>query len=253
MTIVWIYAIIGVVFVSLLSLLGAFTLTIKDRILKKILIYFVSFSAGAIMGDVFIHLLPEISKKGGFTPQVSFYFLSGIILSFIVEKAICWRHEHHEASCGSKSHIHRFTYMVLLGDAFHNFIDGLIIGAAFLSSIPVGVGTTVAVILHEIPHEIGDFGILVHGGFTKKRAILFNLLTGVTAIIGTVVSLLLNNVIQNSHLFLLSFAAANLLYIAGTNLIPELHKNSNPKQDMIQIISFVFGIATMLPLLLLER
>lgn len=253
MTVVWIYALIGVVFVSSLSLLGAITLAIKDSLLKKILIYFVSFSAGAILGDVFIHLIPEISGTYGFTLQASFYFLIGIVASFIIEKAICWQHTGHNDGCESDHHVRRFTYMVLFGDGIHNFIDGLIIGAGFLASIPIGIGTTLAVILHEIPHEIGDFGVLIHGGLSRKKALFYNFISGLTAIAGTVLSLVLSQYMKGTHLFLLCFASANLIYVAGSNLIPELHKGSNTKKDLVQIVSFIAGILIMLPLLLLEK
>ncbi|MDO8610009.1 MAG: ZIP family metal transporter [bacterium] len=247
MILIWLYAIVSVCAVSLLSLLGALTLTIKDVYLKKILIYFVSFSAGALFGDVFIHLLPEIVKESGFTLQISFSFLLGIVLSFLLEKIICWNHQHNVEQ--SKHSIHRFTYMILVGDSVHNFIDGLAIGASFLASIPLGIATTIAVVLHEIPHEIGDFGSLVHGGFSKKDALYFNFLSGLTAIVGTIIALLLNKVIANINPYLMAFAGANLIYIAGSDLIPELHKNSNFKKDIIQTLIFIFGIGIMLLLL----
>ena len=143
--------------------------------------------------------------------------------------------------------------MVLIGDGLHNFIDGLIIGAGFLSSIPVGIGTTIAVILHEIPHEIGDFGVLIHGGLSRKKALLYNFISALTAVLGTVLSLLLGRLLEETHLFLLCFASANLFYIAASNLIPELHKESDVKKDLLQIIGFIAGILFMLPLLLLEQ
>lgn len=248
----WVYAIIGVVFVSLLSFLGALTLAVRETFLRKILIYFVSFSAGAILGDVFIHLLPEIARQSGFTLATSFYFLFGIILSFIVEKAICWKHSTHESSCHEHHHVQRFTYMILLGDAFHNFIDGLMIGVGFLTSIPIGIGITTAVVLHEIPHEIGDFGVLLHGGLEKRRALFLNFFSALTAIVGTILALLLGEAIKGIQVFLLCFAASNLLYIATSNLIPELHKESQVNRDLVQIASIVLGILVMLPLLLLE-
>lgn len=245
---IWIYALSGVFIVSLISLIGVLTLTINDHILKKILIYFVSFSAGALFGDVFIHLLPEIAKETGFTLQVSLSFLFGIVVSFLIEKVICWNHSHHVDE--SKHSIHQFTYMILIGDSIHNFIDGLAIGSSFLAGIPIGIATTIAVILHEIPHEIGDFGSLIHGGFSKKNALYYNFLSGLTAIAGTIIALLLNNLIKNINPYLMGFAAANLIYIAGSNLIPELHKEPDFKKDIIQTIIFIFGISIMLLLLL---
>jgi len=252
MPIVPAYALLGVLLVSIVSFVGAFSIGIKETLLRKILIYFVSFSAGAIIGDVFIHLLPEIVDAYGFDLRISFYFIFGILASFVMEKAICWKHSHHEETCDKHHHVERCAYMVLLGDGLHNFIDGLMIGAGFLTSIPVGIGITVAVILHEIPHEIGDFGVLIHGGMEKKKALFLNFVSALTAVLGTVLSLLLSGMLRDMQLFLLCFAAANLLYIAASNLIPELHKTSNLKRDILQIASFILGILIMLPLLLLE-
>ena len=150
---------LSVVFVSLMSLLGVFTLGIKEKNLHKILRYFVSFSAGALLGDVFIHLIPEVFRAGT-TSYTSLYFLSGITISFIIEKVIYWRENHPSSILGNK--IKHFVFMILLGDGIHNFIDGLAIGASFLISIPIGIATSLAVILHEIPHEIGDFAALLH-------------------------------------------------------------------------------------------
>src|SRR3989344_5572339 len=161
------YTLISVLIVSLISLVGVLTLSLKASTIKKWLIYLVSFSAGALLGDVFIHLLPEIAEEPGFGLDISLYILSGILFSFIVEKVINWRHCHHPTT---KEHPHPFVLMNLFGDFLHNFVDGLIIGASYLASIPVGIATTIAVVLHEIPQEIGDFGILLHGGFSKNKA-----------------------------------------------------------------------------------
>lgn len=247
---IWIYTLISVLIVNFISLVGALTLFLNDRFLKKMLIYFVSFSVGAIFGDVFIHLLPEIANETGFTLQISFTCLLGLVLSFFIEKIICWNHQHHADK--SKHTIHKFVYMILIGDSVHNFIDGLAIGASFLAGIPVGIATTLAVIFHEIPHEIGDFGSLVHGGFSKKNALIFNFISGITAIMGAVIALLLNNFIKNINPYLMAFAAANLIYIAGSDLIPELHKEPDFKKDIIQTFVFILGILVMLSLLFLE-
>lgn len=244
---IWLYSLISVVIVSLISLLGVFTLAIKEAYLKKILTYFVSFSAGAIFGDVFIHLLPEIVKENNFTLQISIFFLTGVVISFLIEKIICWNHDHF-GNLNPK--IKRFAYMILFGDSVHNFIDGLAIGSSFLAGIPVGIATTIAVILHEIPHEVGDFGSLIHGGFTKKEALIYNFISALTAVLGTVIALILYRYIKEANAFLLPFAAANLIYIAGSNLIPELHKEVDIAKGVIQTITFILGIMVMLTLLL---
>lgn len=251
----WIVAIASVVLVSLLSLLGALTLTIKETVLKKILIFFVSFSTGALFGDVFIHILPEITRKSPFTLTMSVYFLFGILASFVLEKILFWNHHSHTDDCHEHKHNHvqSFTYMILFADGVHNFIDGLVIGAGFIASLPIGIATTLAVVIHEIPHEIGDFAVLLHGGLDRRKALFYNFLSAVTAIAGTVIALLVQDYVQGAELFLLCFAAANFIYIAGSNLIPELHRHSEMKYDLIQIVTFIMGILAMFSMLLLER
>jgi zinc and cadmium transporter len=246
---VWGYSLASVAIVSLLSLIGVFTLSFSEKKLKNFLIYFVSFSAGALFGDVFIHLLPEAVEEFGFTIELSLFLLAGIIASFLLEKVVHWQHCHMPIT---KSHVHRFAYMNLFGDMVHNFIDGIIIGAAYLVSIPVGIATTIAVILHEIPQEIGDFGVLLHGGFSKMKAIGYNFLTALTAIAGTIVALTISQQIENVNMFLIPFAAGSFIYIAGSDLIPELHKEEKTVNNMFQVIAFALGIFVMYLLLGLE-
>ncbi len=246
---VWFYSIFSVIIVSLISFVGIFTLSVKEKRLKKFLIYLVSFSTGALLGDAFIHLLPSVVKEYGFGLSISLSVLSGIALSFVIEKFIHWRHCHNT---GNGKHIHPFAIVNLYGDSIHNFIDGLIIGAGYLVSIDVGIATTIAVILHEIPQEIGDFAILLHGGFTKGKALFYNFITAITAIVGLAVSLLSGLYINNILAFLVPFSAGSLIYIAGSDLIPELHKEVAAKKSVIQFALFLLGIFTMFILLYLE-
>lgn len=244
---IFLYSLLSVMIVSLISLIGIFSIPIKTENLRKILLYFVSFSAGALMGDVFIHLLPEV-VKAGFTTYSSIYILSGIVFSFIMEKFIQWRHCHLPIT---QSHQHRFVTMNLFGDAIHNFIDGLIIGSSYLTSIPLGISTTIAITLHEIPQEIGDFGVLLHGGYSKKKALFFNFIIALTAVLGTILVLITSGWFQQSTQFLNCFAIGTFIYIAGSDLIPELHKEGETKKNIKQIISFIFGIAIMFTLLMI--
>ena len=240
---VWIYSLVSVFIVSSISFLGLLTLAINAEKLKKILLYLVSFSAGALFGDVFIHLLPEIVKEVGFTLKISLYILVGIGFFFIIEKFIHWRHCHIPHS---KEHIHPFAMMNLLGDGVHNFIDGIIIGASYLVSIPIGIATTLAVIFHEIPSEIGDFGVLLQGGFSKGKAIFYNFITALTAVFGAVVALLISSFVENITTFLVPFAAGTFIYIAGSDLIPELHKEVEVKKSLLQFVAIVLGVLVML-------
>lgn len=245
----WTYPLLSVLLISSISLIGVITLAIQQSRLQKFLIYLVSFSAGALIGDVFIHLLPELIEENSFTFMTSMYILLGIIVFFIIEKFICW---HHCTIPQNEQHIHRFAYMNMVGDVIHNFTDGLIIGASFLVSLEVGIATTIAVILHEIPQEIGDFGVLLHGGFSKMKALFYNFITSLTAVLGTVIALILNTYIENINTFLIPFAIGSFIYIAASDLIPELHKETEVKKSIIQTIMFLAGIGAMMLLLLLE-
>lgn len=244
---IWLYSLVSVLFVSLVSLAGLITLSIRAEKLKQVLIYLVSFSAGALFGDAFLHLLPEMIESG-FTISSSLSILAGILIFFILEKVVCWQHCHLPIT---KTHVHNFAYMNLLGDALHNFIDGLIIAASYLISIPTGIATTLAVIFHEIPQEIGDFGVLLHGGFSKIKALALNFITALSAVIGVIAGLLFSSM-QGTTSFIVGTAIGGFIYIAGSDLIPELHKHSGLRKSIIQIISFILGIVIMIALLFLE-
>lgn len=246
---VWFYTLASVLLVSLISLVGIVTLSFRETLLKHILIYFISFSAGSLLGDAFIHLLPEAAEKMGFGLNISLYVLSGIITYFIVEKFIRWRHCHIPAA---EEHPHPFSLMILFGDAVHNFIDGLIIGASYLVSFPIGITTTLAVIFHEIPQEIGDFGSLLHGGFSKSKALFFNFLSAIAAVLGAIIILILGPYVEGMTTFLVPFAAGGFIYIASADLIPELHREVEIKKSILQLVFFIMGALVMLSLILLE-
>jgi zinc and cadmium transporter len=250
MTVVWLYSLASVAVVSLISLVGVLTLLLNEESSKKALLYFVSFSAGGLFGDTFIHLIPEAAGQNGFGINVSAFILLGIIVSFIIEKLLQWRHCHIPTS---EEHPHSFAYMNLFGDAVHNFIDGLIIGGSYLVNIPLGLATTIAVTLHEIPQEIGDFGVLLYGGFSKPRAVLFNFSTALTAVLGAIVALSLGSLVIDFTPFIVPFAAGNFIYIAGSDLIPEL-RSEEPKlmKSMLQLAAFIFGVLVLFSLVLLE-
>jgi len=247
---VWLYAIVSVLIVSAISLVGIVALSLKAEKLKNILFLLVSFAAGALLGDVFIHLLPEaIEEAGEFTLALSLSVLAGIAFMFLIEKLIHWRHCH---VVPEENHVHPFATMNLIGDAVHNIIDGIIIGASYLVSIPVGIATTVAVILHEIPQEISDFGVLLHGGYSKKKALFVNFLTALGAVLGVVVALIIGASSETLVGYLVPFAAGAFIYIAGADLIPELHKEVGAKRSVMQFFVFLLGVAVMLLLIVLE-
>ena len=256
---IWLYTLGSVLVVSLVSLVGVFTLAMQSKVLNKLLMYMVSFSAGALLGDSFIHLLPEIAEEVGFTFEVSLSVLFGVVLFFAFEKLIRFRHCHHvperthkkdcNHGCGADDHVHPFALINLIGDSLHNFIDGLIIGASYLVSIEVGVATTIAVVFHEIPQEIGDFCILIHGGYSKARALFLNFVTAAVSFLGAACALILNQRVEGLTEFIIPFAAGGFIYIACSDLIPELHKEVRLSRSMGQFVLFLGGIGVMLLLL----
>lgn len=249
---VWIYSLASVAAVSLISLIGIFTLSLRREKLKNILLFLVSFSVGGLIGDAFIHLLPEAFEKLGMNPATSLLIIAGMLIFFVLEKIIRWRHCHAPIS---DEHMHPMVALNLIGDGVHNLIDGMIIGASFSVSIPIGITTTLAVILHEIPQEIGDFGVMVHGGLSIKKALLFNFLSAVMAILGAVISLLIGIHLKVYTLALLPVTAGGFLYIAGSDLIPELHQGCDIKISTAiwQFIFIVLGVLVMTSLVFLER
>ncbi len=244
-----IYTLVSVVIISLVSLVGIFTFLFKKEKMTDLLLFLVSFSAGSLFGGAFLHLLPEAVEEFGFGMEIGLYALSGIVVFFVLEKFIHWRHCHIPTS---DSHPHPFAYMNLVGDGLHNLIDGLVIGASYLVSLPLGIATSLAVLFHEIPQEMGDFGVLVQGGFTKKRALVLNFLTALTAIVGAIISLLIGNYFEGFIAFVLPFTAGGFLYIAGSDLIPELHKECRSHKSLVQLFGIIIGIALMTALLFLE-
>ncbi len=249
---IWLYSILSVVIVSLISIIGVFTLALNPKTLNKIIIYLVSFAAGALFGGAFVHLIPEAFEKTS-SLTVSIGVLSGIVVFFIMEKFIHWRHCHMPTN---KKHKHPVGFLNLFGDGIHNFVDGVIIAAAYLAGIPLGFIATIAVILHEIPQEIGDFGILLHAGFSKKKALMFNFISALLAVAGAVVALIIGARAEQIALFFLPFAAGGFIYIAGADLIPEIHKDVCAKgfttRAFWQFITFLLGIVIMFSLILIE-
>jgi zinc and cadmium transporter len=233
------YIILATTVVSLLSFAGIFTLSLKEKMLDKILLILIGLSAGTLMGGAFLHLLPEATQDN--TSLDAFILvLVGFVAFFIIEKVLHWRHC-HKGEC----EVHTFTYMNLMGDSIHNFIDGLIMAASFMVSIPLGITTTIAISVHEIPQEIGDFGVLIYGGFSKKKALLLNFLIALTAVLGGIIGYLISNLIENVSLFILPFAAGGFIYIAATDLIPEIKKELNMKKYMATLLVFILGILIM--------
>lgn len=224
---------------GLLGLVGVFSLFMKDKTLGKIILVLVAFSAGALLGGAFLHLMPEAIEAMEVSAAFS-YLLVGFIIFFLIEKLLHWHHC-HEGHCD----MHAFTYLILFGDGIHNFIDGLVIAASFFVSIPFGIVTTLLIIGHELPQELGDFGVLLYGGFSRRKALLFNLASQLTAVAGGIAGFMLSGAAGFTEL-LLPFAAGGFVYIAASDLIPELHKENNLKKSMLSFAFFVVGVLFML-------
>lgn len=245
---VWIYTIISVVLVSAISLVGIFFLSLDRNKLNKILLLLVSFAVGGLFGDAFIHLLPKSFEKIGTNLTTSLYIMVGIFTFFALEKFVRWRHCHVP---NSGEHLHPMVTMNLIGDGVHNLIDGILIGASYSVSIPIGIATTLAVILHEIPQEMGDFGILIHGGLSFKKALLFNFLSSATAILGAVISLLIGPQLEGYSLAMLPITAGGFIYIAGSDLIPELQHEVKVSISIRQFMAMLLGVGIMASLVLI--
>lgn len=234
-----IYIIIANFFISLASLVGVFTLSIKEKTLSKFLLFFISLSAGAMMGGAFLHLLPEASEKINNSLMFGIVLFS-FILFFLIEKVLHWRHC-HKGHC----EVHTFGHMSLFGDAFHNFIDGLAIAGTFMIDVKLGIITSLAIALHEIPQEIGDFGVLLYSGFSRKKALISNFLVALTAVLGGIIGYFLSLQIENMTSYLLPFTAGGFIYIAASDLMPEIKKETNLKKSMVSFGVFLAGIAIM--------
>ena len=207
---------------------------------------------GALLGDAFIHLIPESAEAISNPTLLGILIIAGVLLFFVLEKILHWHH-HHGAEKKGCNHIHPVGNLILFSDGIHNLLDGFIIGAAYLVSIEVGIATTLAIIFHEIPQEIADFGVLIHSGYTKGKALFLNFLSALMAVIGTIIALLLNGQIDGLIHWSLPIAAGGFIYIALSDLVPELHKKSNSaKHSLLQLFIIAIGLAIMIILAFAE-
>ena len=233
----FVWALAASLIVSSISLIGIFALSLSEKFLNRILFLLIGFSAGGLIGAAFLHLLPEALEKSQ-NNIIFIYIILGFISFFILERYLHWRHCHKEGRCD----IHTFTYLNLVGDGIHNLADGLIIGSSFALSIHFGIITTLVIVFHEIPQEIGDFGVLVYGGFSKAKALFYNYISSLTCILGTAIGYILSTKVGSFSIFLLPFIAGGFIYIAACDLIPELHKDPDLKKSTFSLLAFLAGI-----------
>lgn len=245
----WVYALTSAAVVSAISLVGIITLMVGIKRLDRVIPLLVSMAVGGLFGDALIHLLPQAFEESSSAPLTSLYTILGVLIFFALERYLHWHHEHHARSVNP---VHPVAYINLVSDGAHNFLDGLIIGASYLVSVPIGIATTIAVTLHEIPQEQGDFGILVHAGFTPRRALFMNFLSAILALVGVVISLLIGPSVESYTVFMLPLTAGGFIYIAGSDLIPELHREHGARGSVAQFAMMVAAIGMMFLLLLLD-
>lgn len=244
---IWIYAIASTLFISLLSFSGVVFLAFQPKVLKQILFVLISFAVGALFGNAFFLLVPESYYHIPSDKLTGILVIAGLLFMFILEKFIHWRHNHSIDEDVEKHHVKPapLGYISLITDGLHNFTDGVLIAAAWMVSPEIGAATTVTVMLHEIPQEISDFGVLIHAGFSRKKALLLNFLSACTAVLGGVFMLVLGHFTEVATYYILPVAAGGFIYLAGTDLLPELHREKSTKKNLIQFAAIIAGLVLM--------
>lgn len=232
-----IYTVSATVAVSLFSLIGIVFIGAKESRIQKTIYILVSFATGSLIGSALLHLMPE-AVEAGKNPFI--HAVIGILFFLLLEKILYWRHC-HRGHCD----VHTFKYLNLIGDGVHNFIDGIVIGTSFLVDPGLGLTTSLAILFHEIPQELGDFSVLIFGGFSFKQALLFNLLSAATCVVGGIIAYFVGSAILPMKTVLLGFTAGGFLYIAMVDILPELRATDSLRQSMVQISLVVAGIVLM--------
>lgn len=238
---VFLYILISVIAVSLISLVGVAYFAFSAKALSKSMPWLVAFAAGALLGASFFDLVPESFEMLG--AKASIYIVAGILLFLVFENVLHWHHAHHHdcEDCAQQA----TGYSILLGDGLHNFLDGILIASAFMLNIGTGIAVTIAVLLHEIPQEIGDFAVLVHSGFSKVRAVLFNLISALTAVLGGVLAYLSLQNIEKVVPYVVAIGAGGFLYIALVDLFAELKTSRYLSVRLGQVVTVVIGLVVL--------
>ncbi|MFC1768627.1 ZIP family metal transporter [Nanoarchaeota archaeon] len=235
------YVLVSVIIVSLISVVFAVPFLLKKKISSKILLFLLSMSVGVLLSTVFMDFLPEVVEHG-YEFDIALYILLGFIVMFLLEKFVHFKHSEKCSREDGHGHAYNLAPVNLVGDAVHNFLDGLVIAGAYAINITLGITATISVIFHEIPQEIADFGVLLYSGLSKKKALLFNFLSAITAIVGAVVGIILIDKMHGFSDFIIPFAAGNFIYIAASNLVPQLHRHCKLRDTIIHVFAIVLGI-----------
>lgn len=257
------YPFLSVLLISAISLVGALAVSVNERRLRGCVFVLVALATGALLGDAFIHLIPEAFEKNKSDISVSLFVVAGIFLFFLLEKALKWRHAHADehvmedamrgAHAGALQEKSRpLGRLILASDGLHNFLDGVIIGVSFSVSAEIGIASTIAIILHEIPQELGDFGVLLHAGYSKGQALWYNFFSALFAVLGVIVVFALGERADAIVPWILPVAAGSFIYIANADLVPELQKQRGTRATVFQIASIALGILAMYVLVFFE-
>lgn len=250
----WIQSLASVAAVSLISLVGLVTLALDPSRVRRVAGALVSFAVGALLGDAFLHLMPEIfagPATSALRPPL--LVVGGMMLFFLVEKLLRHRHRALHRGGGEQMRRPELAAINVIGDGIHNFIDGVLIAASYLASPVLGASTTIAVLLHEVPQELGDFGVLVHSGLSVRRAILVNLASASVAVAGAVLTLLVGSSLGTTVSdLLLPVAAGGFIYIAAADLIPELQADRSLRGLLLQSTTMALGVGLMALLRLVD-
>jgi zinc and cadmium transporter len=234
----WILA--GGILMMAIALVGSVTLILEERTLRRIILPLVAFSAGSLLGGAFLHMIPAAIDQAGSGPGVFLWVLAGFTLFLAIEQYLHWHHCHRErADCKEP-----LSYLILIGDGLHNFMGGVAVAGAFILDIRIGMAAWIAAAAHEVPQELGDFGVLLHAGWSRTQALVLNVLSGMTFLVGGVVAYLVSAKVDVA--FLLPFAAGNFIYIGASDLIPEVNKQRRMRENVIHFLSFAAGVGLLL-------
>ena len=237
------YALASAAIISLISVFAAIPFFITKKVSDRVQLILLSVSVGALLGAVFLDFVPELAEHG-YNEMTAAIIILGVLVFFVIERLV---HHHHgkPESMGGSAHGHAYHLapVNLIGDGIHNFLDGMVIGSTFLVSPALGVSASISIAFHEIPQEIADFGVILYSGYSRKKALFFNFLSALTAMLGVAIAFLLSSSVESFTEFAIPFACGNFIYIAATNLLPQLHRHCSARETVEHILAIILGVA----------